>query len=101
MVNDKNFEYIESPRKKAVKSMMPLKFFTEAITPETSGVFEYKVNPGQIIGKDQILARVRNVFGKTEEIIYWRDGKGIVMSLEDLSVAFPGMDLFTIAVPEK
>ncbi len=101
IVDDETLEYIESPYKEVVKPIMPLKFSSEVSTPETSGILEYKVEPGQIIEKNQILARVRNVFGKIEEIIHWRGEKGVVLALEDLSVAFPGLDLFTIAVSEK
>lgn len=61
-----------------------------------SGIVEYKVQPGDIVKKDQPLARIKNLFDKTIQIIKAK-GDCIVVSYADQSVCFPGTELFTIA----
>lgn len=72
----------------------------EKSTVNTSGMVEYKVRAGQMVKKGQMLARIKNVFGKTEEI-YRASENALVLSMSDYSVVFPGSDLFLLAVEEK
>lgn len=58
-----------------------------------SGIVEYKVQPGEIVKKGEILARVKNLFDKTiQRIIAQEDA--VVISYADQSVCFPGTELF-------
>jgi len=65
-------------------------------TPDYSGIVEYKVQPGDMVKKGQILARVKNLFDKTIQIISARYDS-VVVSYADQSVCFPGTELFMTA----
>ena len=55
----------------------------------SSGIIRFKVKPGQLVKKDQPIAKIYNVFGKLEQTLAApRDG--IVLGLSDSSVALPG-----------
>ena len=58
-----------------------------------SGIVEYKVQPGAMVKKGEVLARVKNLFDKTiQRIIAQEDA--VVISYADQSVCFPGTELF-------
>ncbi|HNT29440.1 MAG TPA: succinylglutamate desuccinylase/aspartoacylase family protein [bacterium] len=69
---------------------------TRHIYTQSSGIVEYKVTAGQKITRGQTLGRVKNVFGETIETIT-APVNGLLLSHEDQSVTFPGMELFTLA----
>lgn len=55
----------------------------------TSGVIRFMVKPGELVKKDQPIAKIYNVFGKLREtLLAQRDG--IVLGHSDSSVAIPG-----------
>ncbi len=55
----------------------------------SSGIIRFKVKPGQLVKKDQPIAKIYNVFGKLEQTLS-ADRDGIVLGLSDSSVALPG-----------
>lgn len=77
----------------------PLCFFEE-IRSEKSGIVNYTVRPGQYVKKGQTLAKIKSAIGKYIEVIK-SPHRGLVLSLVDQSVSFPGSDLFTLAVEDK
>jgi len=54
-----------------------------------SGIIRFKVKPGQLVKKDQPIAKIYNVFGKLEQTLA-ADHDGIVLGLSDSAVALPG-----------
>ena len=72
----------------------------EGPTSSVSGIIEFLVKPGQFLKKGRVLAKVTNVLGEIEEILY-AEQDCYIISLVDSSVSFPGSDLFTIAVLAK
>jgi len=60
-----------------------------------SGIVEYKVQPGAIVKKGTVLARIKNLFDKTIQKII-ADEDSVVISYADQSVCFPGTELFTM-----
>lgn len=55
----------------------------------SSGIIRFKVKPGQLVKKDQPIAKIHNVFGKLQQtLVAERDG--IVLGHADSSVALPG-----------
>ncbi|MBU0708495.1 succinylglutamate desuccinylase/aspartoacylase family protein [Patescibacteria group bacterium] len=61
-----------------------------------SGIVEYKVRPGDSVRKDEVLARIKNVFDKTVQIIK-AQADCVAISCADQSVCFPGTELLMIA----
>lgn len=61
-----------------------------------SGIVEYKVQPGEIVKPDQPLARIKNLFDKTIQVIKATEA-AVVISYADQSVCFPGTELFMTA----
>ncbi|MFH0912344.1 MAG: succinylglutamate desuccinylase/aspartoacylase family protein [Patescibacteria group bacterium] len=55
----------------------------------SSGIIRFKVKPGQLVKKDQPIAKIYNVFGKLEQTLV-ADRDGIVLGHADSSVALPG-----------
>jgi len=55
----------------------------------SSGIIRFKVKPGQLVKKDQPIAKIYNVFGKLEQTLA-ADRDGIVLGHSDSSVALPG-----------
>jgi len=54
-----------------------------------SGIIRFKVKPGQLVKKDEPIAKIYNVFGKLEQTLTApRDG--VVLGLSDSAVALPG-----------
>ncbi len=69
----------------------------ENITSNESGITEYLVKPGQFVKTGDALAKITNVLGKTEEIIF-ANRDYYIISLNDFSVSFPGSGLFSVAI---
>lgn len=82
----------QTPEKKEVY------IFQEKIRVQTTGIIDYKVEPGENFTKGQTLGIVRNVFGKIIETVK-AGQKGILFSHEDQSIVFPGQDVFTFVTP--
>lgn len=72
----------------------------ENITSDESGIIEFLVKPGQFVKKGKALAKIANVLGKIEEIVFSaRDC--YIIALNDYSVSFPGDSLLGVAVVPK
>ncbi len=69
----------------------------ENITSNESGITEYLVKPGQFVKTGDALAKITNVLGKIEEIIF-ANRDYYIISLNDFSVSFPGSGLFSVAI---
>ena len=54
-----------------------------------SGIIRFKVKPGQLVKKDQPIAKIYNVFGRLEQTLV-AEHNGIVLGHADSSVALPG-----------
>ncbi|HCR41782.1 TPA: hypothetical protein DIV45_00175 [Patescibacteria group bacterium] len=54
-----------------------------------SGIIRFKVKPGQLVKKDQPIAKIYNVFGRLEQTLA-AEHDGIVLGHADSSVALPG-----------
>ncbi len=74
--------------------------FKDLVKIQTTGIVEFRVVPGQKVAAGETLGKVRDVFGKTIEVITTLE-EGVVFSHDDQSVAFPGKSLFTIAYPDS
>lgn len=61
-----------------------------------AGIVEYKVQPGDLVKKGEVLARIKNLFDKTVQIIHAQEDS-LVLSYADQSVCFPGTELFMTA----
>jgi len=77
----------------------PLKLINSP-KPETSGIIEYLVKPGEWVKKGRIVAKIKNVFGKVESAVRI-DTDALILSSIDQSIAFPGIDLFMVAGEDK
>jgi predicted deacylase len=77
----------------------PLKLI-QSPKPETSGVIEDLVKPGEWVKKGRIVARIKNVFGKLESSVRI-DSDALILSSIDQSIAFPGIDIFMVAGEDK
>lgn len=75
-------------------------YFMERIPTQSTGIVEYRVKPGQVVEKDELMAKVRNVYGDTIEMVR-APQKCMIFSHEDQSVTFPGLDLFTVVKMER
>ena len=71
-------------------------YFMERLATQSTGIIEYRVTPGQIVSPGQVLGKIRDVFATTIEIIR-SPAECLIVSHEDQSVTFPGLDLFTMA----
>ena len=65
-----------------------------------SGVLRFLVNPGDIVKRNQPLAKIYNAFGKKLDTLTAKN-PGIVIGLTDSSVAFPGTPVIAIAEEKK
>ncbi len=72
----------------------------ENITASESGMIEFLVKPGQFVKKGNALAKITNVLGKIEEIIF-ANRDCYIIALNDYAVSFPGDSLLGVAVPIK
>ncbi|HUT31526.1 MAG TPA: succinylglutamate desuccinylase/aspartoacylase family protein [Sedimentisphaerales bacterium] len=116
VVNEKNVEY-------GVKSILAILAYLEMIErtdeafslelPEpvkgkilklsnqpvssASGIIRFLANPGDIVKKGQVVAKIYNTFGKLMETMLSQD-EGIVLGYSDSSVAFPGAPIMAFGV---
>lgn len=88
------------PKKFDDKKQTSVLTFQSRIRTTSTGIIDYRVQPGQVIKAKQILGIVRDVFGETIETIY-SPVSGILFSHEDQSVVFPGLSLFTLATEKR
>ncbi len=72
----------------------------ENITSSESGIIEFLVKPGQFVKKQAALAKITNILGKIEEIIY-ADRDCYIVALNDYAVSFPGDNLLDLAAAPK
>ncbi len=79
---------------------IPLKGIWETVwhqySASYSGIVEYKVQPGDMVKPGQVMARIKNLFDKTVQIIKANE-ESVVISYPDQSVCFPGTELFMVA----
>lgn len=79
---------------------IPLKGLYETVryqyTPDYSGIVEYRIQPGAVVKKGQVLARIKDMFNKTIQTIRARE-EAVVISYADQSICFPGTELFMLA----
>ena len=67
------------------------------ITTSKSGFIEYFIKIGQFLRKGKPIARIVNVFGKTEEVIQAEKDCHVIL-LSDRVTSFPGSSIVTVAV---
>lgn len=72
----------------------------ENITSSESGIIKFLVKPGQFVKTGNALAKITNVLGKIEEIIFATHDCYII-ALNDYAVSFPGDNLLGVAVAVK
>lgn len=65
-------------------------------TPDYTGIVEYKVQPGDIVKKGEVLARIKNLFDKTLQLIKVTE-ESVIISYADQSICYPGTELFMTA----
>ena len=73
-----------------------LKYYYKPVS-STSGIIRFLIKPGQIVKKDQPIAKIYNAFGKMLETL---DAKkdGIVLGYSDSSASFPGAPVMAFGV---
>lgn len=69
-------------------------------TSSSSGIIRFLVKHGQIIKKDQKIAKIHNVFGKLQETLVAQED-GIVLGHSDSSVALPGAPIAAFGIIKK
>jgi predicted deacylase len=89
--------WISPTKRKDIPS--PLKLVNSP-KPETSGIIDYLVKPGEWVKKGRNVAKIKNVFGKIESTVKI-DSDALIISSIDQSIAFPGIDLFMMAGEDK
>ncbi|MFH1314810.1 MAG: succinylglutamate desuccinylase/aspartoacylase family protein [Candidatus Uhrbacteria bacterium] len=82
-----------------IKTKARLEQLKEISTNE-SGLIEYGVKPGDRVVAGQELVQIKNVLGKTEEIIRAPEDCYII-SLADTAISFPGNQVITAATEGK
>ncbi|MFH1734644.1 MAG: succinylglutamate desuccinylase/aspartoacylase family protein [bacterium] len=71
--------------------------FSSAPVSSSSGIIRFLVKPGDILKKDQPVARIYNAFGKLQETLLTQQ-KGIVLGHADSSVAYPGASIMAFGI---
>ena len=71
--------------------------FSDHAVSSTSGIVRFLVKPGDLVRKDQPVAKIYNSFGKLQETIAVRND-GIVLGHADTSVAFPGSRVMAFGI---
>ncbi len=69
-------------------------FFDPQVS-STSGIIRFLVKPGDIVKKDQHVARIYNAFGRPEETIH-AVSDGIILGHSDFSVSYPGAHVISL-----
>ena len=65
----------------------------------TIGIIRFLVKPGQVVKKNQPIAKIYNTFGKLQETMQAGED-GIVLGHSDTSVAFPGKPIMSFGIME-
>jgi predicted deacylase len=65
----------------------------------TIGIIRFLVKPGQVVKKEQPIAKIYNAFGKLQETMQTIEA-GIVLGHSDTSVAFPGKPIMAFGIIE-
>ncbi len=83
------------PIHKAVENKI-LRYSSHPIS-STSGIIRFLVKPGDIVTKNQPVARIYNAFGKLLETLHALDD-AIVLGYSDFSVALPGTPIICFGI---
>lgn len=73
-----------------------LRYSQEPVSP-ASGIIRFLVKPGEIVKKEQPIAKIYNAFGKLLETLKALE-EGIVLGYSDSSVAFPGRPILAFGI---
>ncbi|QTA86608.1 Succinylglutamate desuccinylase/aspartoacylase family protein [Desulfonema magnum] len=71
--------------------------YTDKPFSSSSGIVRFMATPGDVVKKDQPIARVYNMFGKLRETIVALNDS-IVLGHSDSSMAFPGMPVMAFGI---
>lgn len=93
--NDEEFFRYPAPKEVIDKFLI----YSQKTASSKSGVIRFIVRPGQMVKKNQPIARVYNVFGKQLEVIKAADS-GFVLGYSDSSVSFPGLPIMAFGLIE-
>ena len=62
-----------------------------------SGIVRFLTEPGDVVKKDQAVAKIYNAFGKLQDTLLSRSD-GVVLGNSDFSVAFPGAPVMAFGI---
>lgn len=85
-----NYQLPDNYKKKVLK-------YSHHPDASKSGIVKFLVKPGDIVKKDQPLAKIYNVFGKLQETIICLND-GLVLGHSDFSVAYPGAEIISYGI---
>ncbi len=80
---------------KSKKIRKKLLFYTDQPRSTKTGIIRFKVEAGDFVRKNQIIAEIFDVFGKKIETIKAKD-KGIILGNNDNSVSMPGTSIIAM-----
>lgn len=81
------------PKKRISKNML---YYTEQPLSSKSGIIRFRINAGEYVKKNQIIAEIYDTFGNKVETLKTKD-KGIILGHNDTSVSFPGTSIIAMA----
>jgi len=90
IIQDYNYEFPQQIKNKILK-------YSHQPVCSTSGIIRYLVKPGQLVKKDEAVARIYNVFGKLQETLV-ASNNGLVLSHYDYSIAYPGAEIIAFGL---
>jgi predicted deacylase len=71
--------------------------FSRGSYSSASGIIRFLAKPGQMVKKNQPVAKIYNTFGKLQDtVVCLQDG--VVLGHSDFSVAFPGAPVMAFGV---
>jgi len=65
-------------------------------SPDYAGIVEYKVRAGDMVKRGDVLARIKNLFDNTIQLIKAKEDS-VIISYADQSICFPGDELIMAA----
>jgi predicted deacylase len=71
--------------------------FSSLPVSSASGIIRFQAKPGDLIKKDQAVAKIYNAFGKLQDTLLCKQD-GVVLGHSDFSVAFPGAPVMALGV---
>ncbi len=92
---DNDEEFFRYPVSKEVIDKFLI--YSQRPVSSKSGVIRFLVRSGEIVKKNQPIAKVYNVFGKLLEVIKAEDD-GLVLGYSDSSVSFPGLPIMAFGL---